>query len=106
MIKKIIEDGDFVIFSDLNEKELLERYSLEKIKDIISIVPQDQLIIAKREKEDFMKAKNIEKSFGLHFADSVHCAFAERYSAILITRDKHFESLQFILTIQKPEDLI
>lgn len=105
-IKKIIEEESKVIFSDLNRTELMLAYSGEEINNILTIIPKSKLIFVERDKGKMKSAKEFSIRFKIHFADALHAVFALENGAILVSRDKHFDNLRFVLDVKKPEDLI
>ena len=106
LIKKVIEEESFVLYSNLVEKELRKEYSDEKITDIFSIVPSNLLIKVKISAIQFNKAKILSRQLTAPLADTIHAVAARENAVIMITRDKHFIELNEITDIKKPEDLI
>ena len=104
-LKKIVADEDEVIISDHLIEELLEKYPPEKIESIIKIIPETLKINVKSNKSIMIYGFKIENEHRLHFSDALHISLAKTHDAIFITRDKHFELIDFI-KIRKPEDLI
>jgi predicted nucleic acid-binding protein len=58
-------------------------------------------------KEEVDEIKVImNKTTNSHNADILHAIIARDNEAILITRDRHFEELTWIVSVQKPEEVI
>ena len=56
-------------------------------------------------KEQFQEAARIKRERKLPFADLLHAIIARDNSAIMVTRDIHFEDFEDIVATRKPEDL-
>jgi len=83
-----------------------KEYSGEKIVDILSIVPSEMLVkvgISKKQTEESVKMANMLK---IPRKDILHAILARDSYAIMITRDRHFEGLQGMVNVKKPEELI
>lgn len=104
--KKINNCEDTIIFSDLNKQELLKTYSESQIIKMLEVVPPKNLLFVQKTPDYFKNAKKILNEFGIHFSDAMHTVFAIKNEAILVTRDKHFENVRFIVNIKKPEELL
>lgn len=104
LIRKAVEEGIEVIFSDLIKEELLKEYSEEKIKDIISIVPDITWIEATEEHR--AEGRAIAQRLGIPDFDVMHAILARDNDAILISRDKHYLELTYIVDVKKPEELL
>ena len=106
LIKKIVGEKNHVMLSNLLIKEFPKRYSEEKIKDMLQIVPAPFRIVVKVTLVDFSFARRFCRAHNIHFSDALHAAVAKNHKAILVSRDKHFELLSSYLELAKPEDLI
>lgn len=106
LIKKIIDNNDLFIISDKLLEELREEYSFEKLNNLFEIVP-DRLIVKIISNEKTIKeAVKIKNEFKIPFGDALHIILAKESKSVLVTRDKHFNEIQNIIEIKKPEELI
>jgi len=48
----------------------------------------------------------LKKKLKIPFGDALHTILAKDNEAILVTRDHHFDVVEGIVKIRKPEDLI
>ena len=107
LFRMIRETKSKALYSDLVIKELSISYDREKIKELFKVVEEDGFL----EKVEIKKSQ-IQETIGLKrekrlpFNDLLHAILARDNNAIMVTRDKHFEEFEFIVTIRKPEDLI
>jgi len=105
LIKKIIEDEDEIIISDLVINELKKDYSNEKINELFSIVPKSLLVNKDCNFNQIKEAKKIIRLLKIPFGDALHAVVAKDNDAELISRDNHFDKIDFIIA-KKPEELI
>jgi len=106
LIKSIIQDNNVIIYSDLVEEELNEEFSEEKVKNIISIVPKENILKVNSSAEQLKEAIKFSKQLKIPVNDALHAILARDNNATLVSRDKHFYELQKQVRIKKPEDLI
>ncbi|MDP7323805.1 MAG: PIN domain-containing protein [Candidatus Woesearchaeota archaeon] len=107
LIKRIIENDQIVIYSDLNIGEFKHLgYSKEEINCILSIAKPNNLqrthIFPKQVKEATILARKRE----IPKKDALHAILARDNNLQLITRDTHFNKLKDIALTKKPEDII
>ena len=107
LINDAIENGDYILYSDLIVEELKVKYKEEKIKDIFEIIEKRNLLLKveisdSQAKEAYILCKQRKVAFG----DALHSILARDNNAIMVTRDKHFLELTDIADIKKPEGLI
>jgi len=107
LINVIIENKDFILYSDLVVEELKVKYNEEEINKIFEIIYKRNLlskvtISNSQVKEAAILCKKRKVAFG----DALHAILARDNKAIMVTRDKHFFELVDIAEIKKPEDLI
>ena len=95
-----------IIYSDIVEEELNVGFSKEEVKNIISVVPKENIIKINVSKEQLREAIQVSKELNIPTKDALHAIVARNNNAILVTRDKHFYELQNQVEIKKPEDLI
>ena len=106
LIKKIIQDDDLIIYSDLVEEELQVIYSEKEIKKIFSIAPKEILVKVSNSIKQLKEAIHYSKRFNIPKKDALHAVLARDNEAILVTRDKHFYELTRDIIVKKPEELI
>ena len=106
LINNIIENGDYIIYSDFIVKELKIKYSEEEIKNILEIAGKRNLLL-KADISEFQakEAAVLCKKKKIAFGDALHAILARDNDAIMITRDRHFLELTDTAKIKKPEDL-
>ena len=106
VIKNIDNEGGFILFSQKVKEELEEKYSYEKIKKIISIIPNTNIIFIMENTRQLRQAVKLARTLKIPRGDALHAILAREYDAVLVTRDKHFLELSCIIKVKKPEDLI
>jgi len=103
-LKKAIESKSLLCYSNIVLTELNSVLTKDKVDSRISML-KNNLTYVESTKEDYFFAKKITSSFNIHFTDALHTAIAFRLGAVLITRDRHFECLDFI-EVKKPEEVL
>lgn len=94
-----------ILYSDMVVEELMRGYDENTIKKIFDNVA-GFLEKVNVEKHHVKNAAILCQKENLPFGDALHAVLAGDNDAILVTRDHHFENLQDIAIIKKPEDLI
>ncbi len=107
LINIIIENKEFILYSNLIVKELEIKYSKEEINKIFEIIYKRNLLLkvaisSSQVKEAAISCKKRKVAFG----DALHAILARDNKAVMVTRDKHFFEFVDIAEIKKPEDLI
>ena len=98
---------EIVFFSDLVIDELLTSYEDDQIKNLLEIFEKEGLLLKVNiNHKQILEAKKLRKKFRIPHGDCLHAILARDNDAIMITRDKHFEELQNIVMVKKPEELI
>ena len=106
-LKKAIAEDSIILYSDFVDAELRKDYDDRKIKDVLELVTDAQILkIINANNEQIREAARISKARKVPFGDALHAVLARDNGAIVITRDKHFENLQDIAPSKKPEELI
>jgi predicted nucleic acid-binding protein len=107
LFRLVRETQSKVLYSELVLDELSIAYDEKAIKEIFKIV-EDEGLLQKVEigKEQLKEAAKLKREQNLPFGDALHAIIARDNDAIMVTRDKHFEDMQRIAEIRKPEDLI
>jgi len=96
-----------VLYSDIIVDELSKDFNREQIKGIFKIVSEVKLLEkVKLRKEQFQEAAKLKRERDVPFGDCLHAIIARDNNSIMITRDAHFEELQDVVEVKKPEDLI
>lgn len=105
--KKVLEEENIIIYSDVVERELGEKYDAEAISDIFSVINKNCLLQKIEVQSNQVKeAAKLSKERHLPFGDAIHAVVARDNRAIMITRDHHFEEMQDVVISKKPEDLL
>lgn len=106
-LKRVIAEGDIVLYSYAVVRELSKEYSDEIIAQIFEVLNAENLLL-KVDISDVQKreAAKLCKSRDIPFGDALHAILARDNGAIMIARDRHFFELIDIVEIRKPEDLI
>ncbi len=106
-ITKIIIQEGTILYSDFIKEELKISYSDEEQLRIFEIGSKSECLkrieISNSEIEE---ARKISQRRDIPFGDALHAILARNNNATLITRDHHFEKLQDIVKIRKPEELL
>jgi predicted nucleic acid-binding protein len=107
LLRMIKENREIVLYSDLVVHELSKDFGQEKIKDILKIIADEGLLERVEPTDEHIKeAVKLSKILQIPSADCLHAILARDSSAVMITRDVHFEQLRFIADSKKPEELI
>jgi len=94
-----------VLYSSLVKRELLAHYSKERVQQVFSSF-LGVLHEVKVCPEHLDEAKRVGRTVhDSHTADILHAILARDSEAIMITRDKHFDALNSIVEILKPEEV-
>lgn len=104
--RKVKINNDKILYSDLVIEELNKAYNEKEIKQIFNIIEEENLLEkVEISKNQLKEALDLKRKLQIPFGDALHAILAKDNDAILITRDEHFQKLDFI-NVKKPEDLI
>lgn len=104
-LKNCKEKNHTIVFSEQVLDELKKYYSLERIISMLSDF-KESIEFATVSSNQLTESKNLLNKFSeTHTADILHAILARDNNAILISRDKHFEQLQHIVEVKKPEEI-
>jgi len=107
LINVIIENKDFILYSDFIVKELKIKYSEEEVNKIFEVIyKKDLLLKVIISNSQVKEAAILCKRRSVAFGDALHAILARDNKAVMVTRDNHFFELVDISEIKKPEDLI
>lgn len=110
LFRLIRETKSKALYSDLVVDELSKDFNQDEIKEIFKIMSDEGLLekveIKKEQFQEAAKLKRELKEFKIPFGDCLHAIIARDNNAIMVTRDNHFDHLQEIADVRKPEDLI
>lgn len=105
LLFRVLASGNKIIVSTLILSELENNYSLGHIRAMTlpfeSIL--DKVSVSQKQMDE---AHQIARSRKLPPSDAIHAILARDHSAILVTRDKHFQSLRDICKVVKPEEIV
>jgi predicted nucleic acid-binding protein len=104
---KILRDKDVVVFTDVTLRELNNDYDEKKIQDMLGVL----FVAGLLEKveisgEEYSEAKKIGLERNLPKGDALTAVVARDNDAIVVSQDRHFQSLTDISEFQRPEELI
>ncbi len=105
LLKKIRESNEKIIYSNLVLDELSIAYDENTIRNLFDSV-SEIMEKASINKEQVIEAKKLNRKLNIPFGDALHAILARDSNAVMVTRDHHFEELQDIAEIRKPEELI
>ena len=107
LFRMIRINKDILLYSNFVIEELRTYYSQTEVDRILRI-NTNEITLEKIEitKKHTAEAYFLCKTFKLPFGDCLHAAIAKDSSAVLVTRDHHFDPLQSVIEIRKPEELI
>jgi predicted nucleic acid-binding protein len=103
LVRKIIDEEGVILLSRLLRHEISLRASEEKIREI---VPEDILAYAEENDSQVCEASALSSKLRVPRGDALHAIIARDNSAVIVTRDRHFEMLAGIVDVKKPEELI
>ncbi|MBD3304397.1 PIN domain-containing protein [Candidatus Woesearchaeota archaeon] len=103
LLRKIRKEKHTVVYSDILIDELLRKYT---DTDDIFRIASESMEKTSTKKEQAKEAARLCKHLKIPFADCLHAILARDSGAVMVTRDRHFEQLQFIVKSRKPEELI
>jgi predicted nucleic acid-binding protein len=89
---------DVIIYSYILEKELIKHVDISRLRMIFSLL-SEQLLKIDIEEIQKIEAADLSAERNIPFADALHAILARDNDAIIVTRDKHFESLHDICRI-------
>jgi predicted nucleic acid-binding protein len=106
LVKKIIQKGDLIVYSDLVLQELEnERYSSFEVDNLFFELRQNLLYVESTLAE-IKRAKDLSFKREIPNGDALHALIARDNNSILVTLDRHFHTLSDIVKVKKPQELI
>jgi predicted nucleic acid-binding protein len=105
LLRKIRISRDKVIYSKLIVDELSVAYDKETITKLFQNTTE-MLQRVEINENQVREAARLSKKYNIPFGDALHGILARDNDAIMVTRDHHFEKLNNIVSVKKPEDLI
>lgn len=105
-LKNCEKKGCVVLYSETAIHELKRSYSSKTIKQVFSSFMHFLEIVPTSAYQYYEAKKLAVIKTDSHESDILHAILARDNNAILITRDFHFETLQDIAEIKKPEEVI
>ena len=107
LMKKIILENDFIIYSDIIIFELKRLgFSENEVKQILSIPKKGFTKIVYSTKQQIEEATKLSKKRYLPVRDAMHAILSRDNEAQLISRDWDFDKLKDITKAKIPEDII
>ncbi len=106
LIKKIIQENSIILFSDLNEEELIATgYGFNEIPIYLGSLKKIIWPIDAAQKE-IRKAKDLAERREIPQHDALHALIARNQHAILVASDRHFQHVKDIIISKRPQELI
>ncbi len=93
-----------IYYSDFTLFELSKKISDSEFLEALDFI-KTNLFFTKSTKLDWLEAQKLSKRTTLHSADAFHLVLAKKNKCAIITRDKHFDSIDFI-EVKRPEEVI
>lgn len=107
LFRKIIEEGDIIVYSDLIVAELKRLgYTKNEIDVLLAIAKPDNLRRVHIHKEQIDEARKVAKQRNVPEADALHAILCKDNETQLISRDWDYEKLKHITKAKLPEDFI
>ncbi|MBI2529582.1 MAG: PIN domain-containing protein [Candidatus Diapherotrites archaeon] len=108
LMEKVLKEKHTIIFSKEIESELCKRFKVEQIQDLAldRFTKENLVLYVKANVLQLKEAETLSARLNIPFLDALHAILARDNSAILVTRDKHFEELRHIVEIRTPEEII
>lgn len=103
LIRNIVSDKDIVIYSDVVEDELLGFYSEEKVRSLLSVVPENLFVKVNSTKKQSEEASVVSRKLNIPFNDALNAILARDNDSVLVTRDRHFYEFS---NVKRPEELV
>ena len=106
LIKKIVKEGNKILFSDNNMLELINNGYLElEIEDVLDKL-NPIIIYAEATEKEIGKAKDLSQKRNIPMRDALHALIARDNNSTLITLDNHFKKLIDIAFSHNPKEFI
>ena len=106
LILKLITLNEIVLYSDLHIREFKNvGYSIDEINSIFRIMKPGNFRRVHIYDSQIVEAKKLATLRAVPKKDALHAVLARDNSAILISRDKHFERLIDVVEAKRPEDI-
>lgn len=107
-IQKVFKEKHTIVFSKETEFELCKRFRKATIYDLIlgRLIKEKLVLYTEASEAQSKEAKSLSLKTKIPFPDVLHVIMARDFSAIVVTRDRHFEELTHIAEIKTPEEII
>ncbi|MBI5064860.1 PIN domain-containing protein [Candidatus Woesearchaeota archaeon] len=105
LLTLIRSNSDVLIISEFVINELKTQLSEQEIGRILNSFAEVMEFVS-CDDEQFAEALVLKRKLKIPSGDIFHAILARDNGAILVTRDKHFEQLRYIVEVKKPEELI
>ena len=101
----LLASKSIIVVSSFLLRELEVAYSIDQIRGLTLPFESlmERVVVLDQQRNE---ATSISKERNLPKGDALHAILARDAGAILVTRDKHFQSLTDICEVVKPEELI
>ncbi|MBS3145070.1 PIN domain-containing protein [Candidatus Woesearchaeota archaeon] len=106
-LEKLATSKDIILISDILIKELKNNYlSMDQIHTLLRILRPDHIKYVFTTKPQRDEARIIARQKNIPKADVLHALLSRDHEAILLTRDRDFEYLTHITSVQRPEEFL
>ena len=105
LLCKLLASNSRIIVSKYILEELQSHYTIEMIRGL-TIHFEKIMVNVEISDQQFFEAEKIAKQRHIPVGDALHAILARDNKAIIVTRDKHFQSLKDICKSVKPKDII
>ena len=108
LMKKIIIENSFVIYSDMNITEFGDvGLSTFEINQMLSIAKPDHIKRVHPTRDQIIEAKRLAKQRNVPRGDALHAVLARDHGAQIVATDmKDFNKLKDVTRMKKPEELV
>jgi len=105
--KATVEEA-LIFYTDFTEIEIMKNYKVKNVGLVFVYAVNDYPLLKRIEvnQKQYHEASLLSKIRNVPFGDALNAVVARDLSAIVVTRDHHFEDLQDIVISKKPEELI
>jgi predicted nucleic acid-binding protein len=107
LMEKIVENKDFVVYSDVVIFELKKlKFSKYEINQILNIAKPNHIKLIHSTSNQLKEAAKLAKQRNVPLRDALHAVLSRDHEAQLVSRDWDFQKLKDITKAKLPEDLL
>ena len=105
MFNRVLDCEFTIITSEYIISELKNNFKFELAPRLGVFKSANKLKVVPSQEGVFSLAKSLSEQRSLPFYDAIHVCMAKQEDAILITRDKHFQLVNDLVSVSLPEEL-